>query len=134
MRVNEDLTARFYKHVIFVKTTNMTETQASVEIRAVKLRRKGDEGFTPEIVVHDPELKLNRTYSDCENICHADFSKAVGRLNHHIAVLIDKIGPDKFEDDADIDEIMFARGFSYSGAENELRVTLKGYQKTSRGG
>lgn len=112
----------------------MTEQQSQVEIRAVKLKRKGDEGYVPEIVVHDPELKLNRTYSDCENLCHSDFSKAVGRLNHHIAILTDKIENDKFENDSNIDEIMVARGFSYSGAENELRVTLKGYQKTSRGG
>jgi hypothetical protein len=112
----------------------MTENQSQLEIRAVKLKRKGDEGFIPEIIVHDPEAKLNRTYSDCENLCHSDFTKAVSRLNHHIAVLTDKITTDRFEDDKDIDEIMVARGFSYSGAEMELRVTLKGYQKTSRGG
>ena len=112
----------------------MTEQQTQMEVRAVKLKRKGDEGFIPEIIVHDPELKLNRTYSDCENLCHADFTKAVGRLNHHIAILIDKIPNDKFEDDEKVDEIMVARGFSLSGNEDELRVTLKGYQKTSRGG
>jgi hypothetical protein len=112
----------------------MTENQSQLEIRAVKLKRKGDEGFIPEIIVHDPEAKLNRTYSDCENLCHSDFTKAVSRLNHHIAVLTDKITTDRFEDDKDIDEIMVARGFSYSGAEMELRVTLNGYQKTSRGG
>jgi hypothetical protein len=112
----------------------MTEQQSTIEIRAVKLKRKGDEGFTPEIIVHDPELKLNRTYSDCENIAHADFTRAVARLNHHIAILTDKTEPVEFESNEEIDEIMFARGFSYSGAENELRVTLKGYQKTSRGG
>lgn len=112
----------------------MTKEQEGLTVRAVKLKRKGDEGFIPEIIVHDPELKLNRTYSDCENIAHSDFTKAVGRLNHHIAILTDKITADHFEDDPEIDEIMFARGFSYSGAESELRVVLKGYQKTSRGG
>lgn len=111
----------------------MTEQQSSLEIRAVKLKRKGDEGYVPEIVVHDPELKLNRTYSDCENLCHADFTKAVGRLNYHIAFMIDKIESDDFET-LDISEIIVARGFSLSGNEDELRVTLKGYQKTKRGG
>lgn len=112
----------------------MTEGQKSVQIRAVKLKRKGDEGYIPEITVHDAEMKLDKTYANCENLCHADFVKAVKRLNHHIAVLTDKITTDDFENSEEIDEIMVARGYSLSGSEDELRITLKGYQKTKRGG
>lgn len=112
----------------------MTENQKNAIIRSVKLKRKGDEGYTPEIIVHDAEMKLDKKYDNCENLCHADFVKAVKRLNHHIAVLTDKIGHGDFEDNEEIDEIMVARGYSLSGAEDELRITLKGYQKTKRGG
>lgn len=112
----------------------MTDNQKAIQIRAVKLKRKGDEGYIPEITVHDSEMKLDKTYGNCENLCHADFTKAVKRLNHHIAVLTDKITADDFEDSEEIDEIMVARGYSLSGAEDELRITLKGYQKTKRGG
>jgi hypothetical protein len=112
----------------------MTEAQQNISIRSVKLKRKGDEGFIPEITVHDPEMKLDKTYANCENLCHSEFTKAVKRLNHHIAVLTDKITVDNFENDTEIDEIIIARGYSLSGAETELRITLKGYQKTRRGG
>lgn len=112
----------------------MTESQSNIEIRAVKLKRKGEDGYIPEITVHDAELKLDKTYGNCENLCHNDFTKSVKRLNHHIAVLTDKIGNDNFENSEEIDEIMVARGYSISGNEDELRITLKGYQKTKRGG
>jgi hypothetical protein len=112
----------------------MTDNQKAIQIRAVKLKRKGDEGHIPEITVHDAEMKLDKTYANCENLCHSDFTKAVKRLNHHIAVLTDKITTDEFEDSEEIDEIIVARGYSLSGAEDELRITLKGYQKTKRGG
>ena len=112
----------------------MTEGQKSIQIRAVKLKRKGDEGYIPEITVHDAEMKLDKTYANCENLCHADFVKSVKRLNHHIAVLTDKITTDDFENNEKIDEIMVARSYSLSGSEDELRIILKGYQKTKRGG
>ena len=111
----------------------MTDGQSKITIRAVKLKRKGDEGFIPEITVHDTDMKLDKTYANCENLCHSDFTKAVKRLNNHIAVLTDRLTTDDFEMKEEIDEIIVARGYSLSGAENELRVTLKGYYKTTRG-
>jgi hypothetical protein len=121
----------------------MTEDQSKMEVRAVKLRvknKRDDEpdeekrAFVPEIVLHDPVLKCTRPYEDCQNLCHGDFVKAVLRLNHHLAVLSDIIKEDDFEKSETVDSYVKARGYSLSGAFDELRVTLKGHRKTIRGG
>jgi hypothetical protein len=121
----------------------MTEAQAKMEVRGVKLRvknKRDDEpdeekrAFVPEIVLHDPILKCTRPYQDCENLCHPDFVKAVLRLNGHLAVLTDIISEDDFERSETVTKYVKARGYSLAGAFDELRITLKGHRKTVRGG
>jgi hypothetical protein len=121
----------------------MTEAQAKMEVRGVKLRvknKRDDEpdeekqAFVPEIVLHDPILKCTRPYQDCENLCHPDFVKAVLRLNGHLAVLTDIISEDDFERSETVTEYVKARGYSLAGGFDELRITLKGHRKTIRGG
>lgn len=121
----------------------MTEAQSKMEVRGVKLRvknKRDDEpdeekrAFVPEIVLHDPVLKCTRPYQDCQNLCHPDFVKAVLRLNGHLAVLTDIITEDDFERSETVTDFVRARGYSLSGAFDELRITLKGHRKTIRGG
>lgn len=111
----------------------MTESKKG-QLRAIKLKRKGDEGYIPEITLHDPELKADKFVQNCENLCHNDLVKAISRLNHHLAVRCDQIESSEFECSDMVDEFIIARGYSLSGADDELRIVIKGHRKIKDGG
>ena len=128
----------FEKFINF-KIKNMIDAlniKDSYEVRAVKISMdKKTEKFKPvEIVLRNKIINCDENFKECSNYCSDGFTKAVLSLNAHLAIHIDRL------DDNDIDtidwddEIFRARGFSLSGAEDELRVCLKGHVITKRCG
>lgn len=106
-----------------------------MEVRAVKLKKKDSEGkeFTPEIVLWDPVRKRNEKFENCSNLVHKDFLAAVARLADHMVILWNADIPDNFEQSEFVKEFE-ARGYSLSGRDEELKITLKGHRLTTYAG
>lgn len=105
------------------------------EVRAVKIKMdKKTERFKPEIVLRNKAVNCEENFTDCSNFCSNDFVKAVLSLNGHMAIHIDRVEEEEFSSIKWDNETFKARGFSLSGAENELRVCLKGHIVTKRCG
>jgi hypothetical protein len=113
----------------------MTDNQAQMEVRSVKLKRHDKDGkeFTPEILLWNPVQGRNDKADNCKHLCHADFIKAVARLASHLAALSNAVPASDFEN-SDLIEEFEARGFSLAGRDEELRVTVKGHRKTTYAG
>lgn len=104
-----------------------------MEVRSVKLKKKDDNEFTPEIVLWDPVRKRNEKFENCSNLVHKDFLKAVTRLADHMVMLWNADVPDNFERSEVVKEFE-ARGYSLSGRDEELKITLKGHRVTTFAG
>lgn len=102
------------------------------EVRAVKLKKdKKTEKFIPEIIIHDAERKRDVTFGECKQFAHDTFVNAVLALQGHYAVFLKWIEPDEINTVSlkDEEENPYrVRGFSTAGAQNELRITLKGHR------
>lgn len=112
------------------------------EVRAVKLKAKEkptsksdtakekkeeDMLFVAEVIIYNHETNRNESYDQCQSFCHKDFVKSILALREHYAILLTFHTVDDFETGG-IDPKKFkSRGFSISGAEDELRLCLKGH-------
>jgi hypothetical protein len=104
-----------------------------MEVRSVKLKKKDDNEFTPEIVLWDPVRKRNEKFENCSNLVHKDFLKAVTRLADHMVILWNADIADNFERSELVKEFE-ARGYILSGRDEELKTTLKGHRLTTFAG
>jgi hypothetical protein len=111
----------------------MTKEQEQYEVRSVKLKKKDKDEFTPEIVLWDPVRKRNEKFENCSNLGHKDFLKAVTRLADHMVILWNADSVDNFERSEKVQEFE-ARGYSKSGRDEELKITLKGHRLTTFAG
>ena len=105
------------------------------EVRSVKIKMdKKTEKFKPEIVLRNKIVKCDENFTDCSNFISDEFMVAVLSLNGHFAIHLDRLEEDDFSSVKWDDEKFKARGFSLSGAEGELRVSLKGHVISKRCG
>jgi hypothetical protein len=111
----------------------MTKEQEQYEVRSVKLKKKDKDEFTPEIVLWDPVRKRNEKFENCSNLVHKDFLKAVTRLADHMVILWNADAVDNFER-SEVTQQFEARGYSLSGRDEELKITLKGHRLTAFAG
>jgi hypothetical protein len=123
------------KHSPELAAEKIATLKDNYEVRAVKiLMDKKTEKFKPEIILRNKAVGCNENFDETTHFCSDAFVNAVLSLNGHMAVHLDRV------DELDIktikldDETFKARGFSLSGAENELRVCLKGHFISSRCG
>lgn len=113
--------------------TPLSLIKEQYEVRAVKIvKDKKNDRFNPVITLHDKKLKCNQSWADCSGFCSDEFVADVLRLGAHMAVLLDRIPEEEFKTIKKDDERFNARGYSLSGAEDELRVCLKGHVKLRR--